>query len=191
MPEERAMEALVRNWWMIVVRGALAAAFGLSLLLPHNVTLPLIVVLFGVYAIVDGLWAIAAGLRASRPRFAAWPVVLEGAVSIVLGLIALGRPFVSREFLYVLVGWGLFTGVLEVIGAVRLPREAAGHWFLAMGGGSSLFLALLVFSLPHASLGIVAAVLGAFAIVFGLTMLLAAVRFHCDWGAVGRAARPA
>lgn len=185
------MEALVRNWWMIVVRGALAAAFGLSILLPHNVTLPLIVLLFGVYAIVDGLWAIAAGLRASRPRFAAWPVVLEGAVSVALGLIAVGRPSVSREFLYVLVGWGLFTGVLEVIGAVRLPREAAGHWFLATGGASSLFLAVLIFSLPHASLDVVATILGGCAIVFGVAMLLAAVRFHCEWPAVGRAAKTA
>ena len=185
------MEALVRNWWMIVVRGALAAAFGLSILLPHNVTLPLIVLLFGVYAIVDGLWAIAAGLRASRPRFAAWPVVLEGAVSVVLGLIALGRPFVSREFVYVLVSWGLFTGVLEVIAAARLPREVAGHWFLATGAGSSLFLAVLILGLPHASLDVVATILGACAIVFGVAMLLAAVRFHCEWPAAGRTPRTA
>ena len=185
------MEALVRNWWMIVVRGGLAAAFGLSILLPRNVTLSHIVLLFGVYALMDGLWATAAGLRASRPRFAAWPVVLEGAVSVVLGLIALGRPFVSREFVYVLVGWGLFTGVLEIIGAARLPREAAGHWFLTTGGASSLFLALLVFSLPHASLDVVATIVGAYAIVFGIAVLLAAVRFHCQRPAVGRVARTA
>jgi len=185
------MEALVRNWWMMVVRGGLAAAFGLCILGWPNVTLWLIVVLFGFYAIVDGLWAIAAGLRASRPRFAAWPVMLEGAVSVVLGLIALGWPFVSREFVYVLVGWGLLTGVLEIIGAARLPREAAGHWFLATGGASSLFLALLVFSLPHASLDVVATIIGAYAIVFGVAVLLAAVRFHCERPVVGRAARTA
>jgi uncharacterized membrane protein HdeD (DUF308 family) len=168
---------LLRNWWMMAIRGGLAIVFGLSVLLWPGITLSSVVLLFGVYAVLDGLWTIGAGARASKRLFDAWPVELEGAVSVTLGLLALMWPFVPRGFVYVLAGWGLITGVLELVAAVRLPREGAGHWLLGTAGFSSLFLAGLIVLLPHADSDFVVRVIATYAQVFGTVLLLAAIFF--------------
>ncbi len=171
------LTSLIRNWWMMAVRGALAVVFGLAILLGRNVTLSILVVLFAAYVIVDGLWAVAAGVRASARRFEGWPVALEGLVGIAVGVLALGWPFVSREFIYVVALWGVLTGVLEILAALSLPRDPGGHWLLATGGLSSLFLAILILLLPQAQGGVVT-LIGVYALVFGVLMSLAALRFR-------------
>jgi hypothetical protein len=100
------LASLVRNWWMMAIRGALAIAFGVSIVVWPSATVSLVVLLFSVYAILDGAWTIGAGTRASTRVFDAWPVLLEGAVSVGLGLVALAWPFVPRQFVHVLAAWG-------------------------------------------------------------------------------------
>jgi uncharacterized membrane protein HdeD (DUF308 family) len=176
---------LVHNWWMMAIRGGLAIAFGLAVLLWPGVTLSSVVLLFGVYAILDGGWTIGAGARASAWVFDAWPVVLEGAVSVALGLLALIWPFVPRGVVYVLAGWGLVTGVLELAAAARLPRGGAAYWLLATAGFSSLFLAGLILLLPHADNAVVVRVVAIYAQVFGSVLLLAAMVFGREAAAAG------
>jgi uncharacterized membrane protein HdeD (DUF308 family) len=176
---------LLRNWWMMAIRGGLAIVFGLSVLLWPGLTLSSVVLIFGVYAVLDGVWTIGAGARASAWLLDAWPVVLEGAVSVALGLLALMWPFVPRRFLYVLAGWGLITGVLELVAAARLPREGAGHWLLGTAGFSSLFLAGLILLLPHADNDFVVRIIATYAQVFGVVLLLAAIFFARGEAAVG------
>ena len=171
------LSSLMRNWWMIAIRGVLAIGFGLAVLLWPRVTLPTVTVLFGFYALLDGGWTIAAARRASEKLLEAWPVVLEGAVSIGLGLLALFFPFVSRQFIYALAFWGVITGVLELIAAISLPREGAGHWMLGTAGASSLFLALLIVLLGHADTDFVVRVIATYAQVFGTVLLFAALLF--------------
>jgi uncharacterized membrane protein HdeD (DUF308 family) len=172
------LATLVRNWWMMAVRGGFAILFGLALVLWPDVTFPTVVVLFGAYAVLDGLWAIGAATVVSERSFDPWPVAVEGAVSIVLGGIALLWPFVSREFIYLVAFWGLATGILEIVTAVALPRETAGHWLLGTGGVSSVFLALLVLMLPRADAAGVVPLIAAYALVFGVLVSLAAVGFR-------------
>jgi uncharacterized membrane protein HdeD (DUF308 family) len=178
MPERLMVAALVRNWWMMGIRGGVAIAFGLSLLLWPNVTLGYAVLLFGIYALVDGVWAVAAALRASRWPLEGWPVGLEGFVSIVLGGLALFWPFVPSGFQHLIAAWGILTGLLEVLAATRLPSEAAGHWFIGTGGVSSLFLAVFILILPHADTARAFQAIGVYALVFGLALFLAALRFR-------------
>jgi uncharacterized membrane protein HdeD (DUF308 family) len=169
--------SLTRNWWMMALRGVLAIAFGLAVLLWPRVTLSTVTVLFGIYAVLDGAWTIAAARHTTVRLLEAWPVVLEGAVSIGLGLVALMFPFVPRQFVYALAAWGVITGVLELIAAIRLPREGAGHWLLGTAGVSSLFLALMILLLGHADTDFVVRVIATYAQVFGVVLLFAAMLF--------------
>ena len=169
--------ALVRNWWMIAIRGVLAIAFGAALLLWPGVTFSLVVLLFGVYAIVDGGWSIAAANRASTHLTQTWPVLLEGVVSVVIGILALVWPFMPRSFVHLLIFWGVLTGVLELTAAIRLALRRATSWVLGTAGASSLILALLLFLLTHADDGAVVRVMATYAQVFGVVTLLAATLF--------------
>jgi uncharacterized membrane protein HdeD (DUF308 family) len=102
-------------------------------------------------------------------------VVLEGAVSIAVGALALVWPLIPRQLVWLIALWGVLTGILEILAAVRIPRGRAGYWLLATGGVSSLFLALLILALPHGDRALVVRLLGAYALVFGVVFALAAI----------------
>jgi len=173
-----SLTALRHSWWMMAIRGALAIALGLAVLLWPGVTLGAVVLFFGVYAVLDGAWTLAAAYRAAGRFLEAWPLVLEGAVSLALGFLALAWPFVSRGFIAALVVWGLATGILELIAAARVPREGAGHWVLATAGVSSLFLAAMILLVAHGDADLVVRLLAAYALVFGVILTFAATRFR-------------
>jgi uncharacterized membrane protein HdeD (DUF308 family) len=174
-PARTTMHALVRNWWMIAARGVLAMVFGGAVLTWPDISH--IVVLFGLYAVLDGLWTTLAALRVAAPAFGSWPLLLEGLASITLGGLALLWPMVPRELVYLLAGWGVATGVMELSAANSVPRSRPAAWLLGTAGASSLFLALLVLLLPYGADDLVSRVIAAYAQVFGVALLVAALDF--------------
>ena len=132
------MAALVRNWWMMAARGVFAMAFGAVLSLWPGVTLPVVVVLFSAYAMLDGAWAIGAAVWAAERgrRWDAWPVALEGIASLAIGGVALVSPSVPRQLIYVVAFWGLVTGGLELLTALSVPRHRALHWIMGTAAAS-------------------------------------------------------
>jgi len=187
----RRENPLVTNWPMLSARGGLALVFGLVILLRHLPTLGELVMLFAAYAFLDGVCALAWALRATTARLQWWPVALEGAVSAMLGVLALLWPFVSHRMIVAIAGWGIVTGALEIVVAVRLPRELAGHWLLGMGGVASVFLGLLVWMLPHADTTAVVRAIGLYALVFGVLVSLASIRLRQRAHAAGLGRRRA
>ena len=163
---------------MLSCRGGLALVFGLAILLRQQPALGELVILFAAYAFLDGVCALAWALRATTARLEWWPVALEGAVSVMLGILALAWPFISHRMIGAIAGWGIVTGVLEILVAVRLPRELASHWLLGMGGVASVFLGVLVWMLPHADTTAMARAIGLYALIFGVLVSLAAIRLR-------------
>jgi len=159
---------------MVAVRGGLGILMGLAVLLWPGVGLGELVALFGTYAVLDGIWAAAWAVRASRRPLEGWPVVLEGIVSVAVGIVALRSPFESARFVHMIATWGLVTGILEILGAVRLPCGVAAHWFLAAGGLWSIFLAVLILSLPYAVTDQLVDAIGVYVLVFGILVSVAA-----------------
>ena len=178
------VNSLVRNWWMLAVRGLLAIAFGITIYVWPEVTLSTIVLLFGVYVIADGAWAIAAGVHASERIIDAWPVWLEGVVSVALGVVALLHPFFPRAILWELAAWGVATGALELIMACDVPRDHPAHIMLITGAVSSVFLAVLLVMVPYAGEPMMVRLLSAYAEVFGVVLVLAAADFARQHGTV-------
>ena len=173
------LASLVRNSWMMATRGAFALAFGAVLSLWPDPTLPLVVVLFAIYAMLDGAWAIGAAIWAcDRRRFETWPVALEGLASLVLGAVALLWPLVPREFISFVAIWGVVTGALELLTALAVPRHRATHWLMGSAGICSVFLAVLVMLIPLADAVSIVYLIASYAIIFGVLTMSAAVRFR-------------
>ena len=170
---------------MLAVRGVLGIMFGLVAILYIRITLGEFVLLFGAYVLLDGLCSIASALRAAARVTAAWPVLLEGAVSVVLGVLAWVSPHMSRGLLYLIATWGIITGILEIVAAVRLSRASSSQWFLALAGVSSVLVGMLLMGLPSAGSASVVRLIGIYALVFGGMILIAAFRLRG-----GRAAIP-
>jgi|KBSMisStaDraftv2_1062788.scaffolds.fasta_scaffold367141_2 uncharacterized membrane protein HdeD (DUF308 family) len=177
-PDDLLLMTLGRNWWMVPLRGFLAVLFGALLVGNAPASLNLLVALFGLYAFVDGAWAIASALWVTRTWFTAWPILFEGTASVAVGAFALGWPLVPRELVFAIATWGLLTGAMELIAAARLAGPAAGRWLLATGGVCSLFLAGLILAIPHAETPRMVRILGFYAVVFGLSLWAAALSFR-------------
>jgi uncharacterized membrane protein HdeD (DUF308 family) len=181
---------LVRNWWALALRGAAAVLFGLIAFLMPGVTLAALVLLFGAYSLIDGVFSIIAGIRAAERHERWWPFVLEGLLSIVVGLIAFLMPAAAAfALLFVVAAWAIITGVLRIGAAIRLRKEIRGEWMLILNGALSVILGILIIVIPGAGLVTLIWWLGAYAVIWGITLITLAFRLRAHRNRLG-SARP-
>jgi uncharacterized membrane protein HdeD (DUF308 family) len=182
-------ETLLRNWWMLALRGGIAVAFGLLALLLPGLTLLSLIALFAVYALFGGaVWAFGA-VRNRTTDDHWWVLLMGGLAGIGAGLIALAHPALTALVLILLIGANaLVTGVLDIVIAVRLRRRIRGELLLVLNGLASILFGAVVFLYPLGA-GALALVwlVALYAIATGLLLLALAWRVRV-WA---RAASPA
>jgi len=169
---------LARNWGWIALRGALALVFGVVAIASPASAFAALVLLFGAYAFADGVFALVALFRgAARDRF--WVLALEAVVGIGIGVLTIARPAATALALLYYVGiWAILTGILELVAAIRLRKEITGELWLGLAGVLSIVFGVLLFATPGAAALALAVWVGAYAIVFGVTLLLLAFRLR-------------
>ena len=168
----------VRSWRPLALRGIAGLLFGLVAFLWPSVTLTVLVLGFGVYALTDGVLAVAAGTR-QRGREHAWMLVLEGLIGVAVGLAAIvWTGETALVLVYVVAFWAILTGALEILVAVRLRRELPGEVLLGVSGIGSVCLGALLFAWPRMGAMALVALLGCYALFFGTAMLLLALRLR-------------
>ncbi|XXX77727.1 DUF308 domain-containing protein [Sorangium sp. So ce134] len=167
------MRRTTETWWILVLRGVAALGLGLLTLLMPGHSLAALIVLFGVYLLVESAIAFTGAARCAR-RGRRWRGhAAHGAVSLVGGLVTLAWPGLSvLLLLYLVAAWAILGGVRDIIVAVRVRRRVAGEWLLALAGVIAVALGVLVMALPSA--GALALVLwvGAYALVLGATLVI-------------------
>jgi uncharacterized membrane protein HdeD (DUF308 family) len=141
------LSVLAGNWWAFLLRGIAAVLFGLAALFPWPLRIEpafVLVVLFGAYALVDGILALVAGIRGSVGRM--WPLLVEGVLGVLAGFISFFGPVleVTNLNLYVIAAWAILTGILEVAMAISLRRERDPLFVMGFSGGLSILFGLLV-----------------------------------------------
>src|SRR3712207_6222285 len=128
------LHALARNWWLILLRGIGAVLFGVLAFVWPGVTLVTLMLLYGTYALVDGVLAIAAAIMGGSPA-PRWWLAIVGLLGILAGLITLFMPGVTALLLLFFIAfWAIAIGVMQVIGAIRLRKEIDNEWMLIAGG---------------------------------------------------------
>jgi uncharacterized membrane protein HdeD (DUF308 family) len=174
---QAALPAETGHWWALALRGVIAILFGLAAFLRPDIALGALILLFGAYALVDGVFAIVGvfgGTRSGTPR---WLLLLEGVVSILAGLIAFIFPGLTAiALLYLVAAWAIVTGIAEIATAIRLRQEIRGEWALILGGILSVLFGLLLAVLPGVGILSLIWLIGAYAVVFGVLLLIAAFR---------------
>src|SRR5918994_7764591 len=142
---QAALPAEAGHWWALALRGAIAIVFGLAALLRPGIALEALILLFGAYALVDGVFAIVGifgGTRSGTPR---WLLLLEGVVGILAGIIAFVNPGLTAiALLYLVAAWAIVTGLAEIVTAIRLRQEMTGEWALILGGILSVIFGVVL-----------------------------------------------
>jgi len=171
------LNALGVRWWAQVLRGIAAIAFGvLAIAMPRD-SLVVLVYLFGVYAIVDGVFnlTVAAQRGSMGARWGWW--VVEGLASIAAGIIAFAWPGITAvALLYVIAFWAIITGGTE-IGATS-ALHGGDAWLLGLGGVLSIVFGVLLLARPGVGALTVVWLIGFYAICFGAVLIALGVRLH-------------
>jgi uncharacterized membrane protein HdeD (DUF308 family) len=161
------------NWWALALRGLAAILFGILAFLWPGITLTALVFLFGAYALVDGAFAIVAGIRTTKENKRWWLLLVEGVLSVFAGVLAFVVPAITGFFLLLLIAsWAIVTGAFEIAAAIQMRKEITGEWILALSGAASILFGLALLVYPAVGALAVIWIIGAYAIVFGVLLVV-------------------
>ncbi|HKR32142.1 MAG TPA: HdeD family acid-resistance protein [Terriglobales bacterium] len=167
------------SWWALVLRGLAAIAFGVLAFVWPQITLTALVFLWGAYALVDGVFAIAAGVKSHGENKRWWVLLLEGILGVAAGLVAFLVPGITALVLLILIAaWAMVTGAFEIAAAIQLRKYIKGEWLLALAGVASVLFALALLFNPAAGALALVWLIGAYSIVFGVLLIVLGVRLH-------------
>lgn len=173
------LEKITRNWWMFALRGLAAIIFGVLALKWPEQAVQALVLLFGAYALVDGTFAMFAGIAAYRYFERWWALLLEGLAGIGIGLLAFFWPNITALVLvYFIAAWALITGAFEIVTAIQLRRIITGEWAMVLSGILSIIFGILLFVFPGAGAVSVIWMIGIYAIIFGISEIIFGFRMH-------------
>jgi uncharacterized membrane protein HdeD (DUF308 family) len=171
-------ELLIRKWWAVALRGLTALLFGLATLARPDVTLATLVLLYGIFAITDGILALLA-IFDRAPVRRGWTLALNGVFNILLGVLALVQPeLIGLTWLAIIASWAIATGGLTIIAAIELRKEIQGEWLLGLSGGASLLFGLGLALSPTAGALVLLSVIAAYAITVGVLLIALGLRLR-------------
>jgi uncharacterized membrane protein HdeD (DUF308 family) len=188
MALEDFLQQVARNWGWVLLRGVAAIAFGVLAFVWPGVTLLVLAILWGAWAMADGVVALITAFRVRERGRAFWPLILIGVLGIAAGVVTFVMPSLTAIVLLMFIAaWAIVTGVLQMVFAFRLRKEIEGEWFLALSGVVSVIFGGLMVAQPGAGALAVVWVIGGYSIFFGL--LMAALAFKLKRLAGGAAPR--
>lgn len=172
--------SLADNWWLLLLRGIAAIAFGVLAFAWPGLTLVTLTLLWGVYALMDGFIAIWAAFNASGgdagPR---WWLALSGLAGILAGVVTFYYTGTTTLVLLMLIAvWAIVIGALQIWGAIALRKVLQREWLLILNGALSIAFGAVLLAQPGAgALGLVWTIAW-YAIFFGCLYIALAFRLR-------------
>jgi len=170
------LHTLATNWWALALRGLVAVLFGLLTFILPGITLVTLVLLFGAYALADGIFNVIAFFRVASHQ---WALLVEGVIGIIAGILTFALPAITAiVLLYLIAFWAIFTGIFEIIAGIRLRKAITNEWLLLVMGALSVLFGVLILFAPGAGALAIVLWIGAYALVFGVFLLALAFRLR-------------
>jgi uncharacterized membrane protein HdeD (DUF308 family) len=173
------VHALGARWWILVVRGIAAVLLGVVALAWPGISLLALVLLWGSYALLDGVASVALAARAGgEGRRWGW-LLFEGLVGIGAAIVTFMWPGITAlALLMVIAVWAVLTGIAEIVAAIQLRHVIRGEWILAVTGVLSIGFGLVTMILPGPSAMALVTILGVYAVAFGVFVTALGFRVH-------------
>jgi uncharacterized membrane protein HdeD (DUF308 family) len=166
------LNLITRNWWLVLLRGIVSILFGVLAFAWPGPTVLALALLFGAYALADGILALVAAVNGGDRSAPAWWLVLVGLLGIAAGIIAFFWPGKTAFALVVMIGaWAVAIGIFEIIGAIRLRHEIDDEWWLILAGIFSVLFGLAVLLRPGAGALAIVWLIATYAIISGALMV--------------------
>jgi len=170
-------------WWWVLLRGILAVIFGVLAIIAPVAALNAVAIVFGAYAIVDGIMAIGHGIHVRKTDSRWGWLVAQGVIAIIAGVLAvifsgLAALIGGLFILWTIVFWNIMTGVASISSVIR-SSGSGKTWGIVVGVLSIAFgilLGVLIWVTPGATVLGLIWVVGIYAIIFGIMLVVAAIQ---------------
>jgi uncharacterized membrane protein HdeD (DUF308 family) len=167
---------LARHWWVVLLRGLVAIAFGVLTFTRPAISLAALLLFFGAFVFADGLLHVWTAIS-DKERENRWLLLLGGLLGIGVGLLAFLTPGLTAiAVLFYIAIWAVATGLLDIVAAVRLRKEIEGEWLLGLGGLSSVAFGVVLLARPGTGALAVLWIIAAYAVAFGVILTLLSFR---------------
>src|SRR5262249_36326122 len=172
VPPRPTLHALAKCWWLVLLRGIAGIVFGILAFVWPGLTLAVLILLYGAYALVDGVFALVAAFTGGAKMVPTWWLVVVGLLGIAAGLVTFLYPGITALVLIFFIGgWAIAHGIFEIVGAIKLRKEIDNEWWLILAGALSVIFGLIVLIAPGAgALGLIWAI-AAYSIAFGIMLV--------------------
>ena len=168
---------LARHWWVFLIRGLVAIVFGLVGFFYPAATLFTLVLFYGAYALIDGVFAIVSAVRGKEGMGPRWWLAAVGVLGIIAGLVTYLMPGLTTLVLLTVIGvWALLYGISEIVGAIRLRKEIDNEWLLMMHGALAVLFGLMALFRPGAGALALIWLIASFALASGVLLVALAFR---------------
>ncbi|MBN1690714.1 MAG: DUF308 domain-containing protein [Dehalococcoidia bacterium] len=168
------LETMVKSWWLISLRGLIALVLGIVLLiLDPLVAAELLILFIGIYALLDGIFALIVGIINRPPhRNRAW-LITEGIIGILAGIAILAAPLLAGiVIIYLIAFWALLTGILELVFSIAEWKYIPGAWMILITGIVSVLLGGLILANVVAGTVLLVVIVSVYLVIFGLLLML-------------------
>ncbi|EPJ5551877.1 HdeD family acid-resistance protein [Pseudomonas aeruginosa] len=170
---------LGKHWKLVALRGVAALVFGVLTLLSPALALTVLVLFWGAYALVDGAFALIAAFNMRSDGQFNWPLALVGVIGVAAGLVAFFWPQLTAiGLLLIIAGWALAMGIFQIVAAIRLRKSIQNEWWMILSGAISVLFGVLMIANPGAGALAVVWVIGAYAVFFGVLLVMLALRLR-------------
>lgn len=171
------LKTLFKNWWVLLLKGIATIVFGVLAFLNPGVTALALVTWFGVFLLLDGVLSLFATIKSWKEHDDKWFLVLEGGISLMLGILLLARPGAGMFAAVLYLGfWAILSGVARIAMAIQVRKQIDNEWLLAGSGLLSVLLGMIMISNPGAGLASVMWIIGLVAILLGILLVVVAMK---------------
>jgi uncharacterized membrane protein HdeD (DUF308 family) len=188
----RLSDALKRGWLLLLLRGVAAIAFGVLTLMQPGISLAALVLLFGVYAIIDGVVAISTAVSARQYEQHWWLLLIAGLVGIAVGFIAFRAPDVTAlALLFYIAAWAIARGMIEIVLGIRVRHMVKGEWRIILAGIASVLFGAFLLARPGGGALTVLWLIAVYALIVGVLLVISAFKVRSFRAHLGEMAGPA
>ncbi|WP_268608636.1 HdeD family acid-resistance protein, partial [Escherichia coli] len=135
MLDSQVVDQIGRHWGWVALRGVVAILFGLMAMFMPAITLSALVLVWGAFALADGVLALIAGIRIRDQGKPLWALIIVGLLGVAAGIVTFLWPgLTALILLYIIAIWALVAGVFQIAAAIRFRKDIRNEWFLGLSG---------------------------------------------------------
>jgi uncharacterized membrane protein HdeD (DUF308 family) len=113
--------ATLKRWWLLLVEGLLSVAAGIVAFVAPGITALVLLMLIAAWAIVTGVFEIAAAIQMRKYITGEWLLALAGVASVLFGGALLFNPNAGAlAVIWIIGGYAIVFGILLVTLGFRL-----------------------------------------------------------------------